>query len=516
MAFFCFPAVCSKPLPTNAYFRAMRTVLLWWILVGRVGAVLAADFEFTPGLQRAYTDVLKLKVQDGRRALTGELARKNGTAVYVDNLADMVTLLVSDDRKLFEQWEDREDERLDLLRDLPDNSPWQRFAQAEVRLHWAFVKLKFGQEASACWDVIRAYKLLEENRKKFPGFMPTYKSLGLLHVMVGAVPDNYTWVTRMLGLRGNIRQGLQEIRTVVQKDSVFQTEARLIDLLIRAYVLKFTAADAASLKKMVQEAPDNLLLHFFATSVLMKDARSEEALTFLNERPTGTDYLPFPILEYLKADILVQKASYVQAAGSYRTFLAQYKGVNFLKDTYYKLFLCSWLNGDDDKAIPYLRQVAGVGSTVVESDKAAQKFAEAYFKKGVSIRQKSLMKARLATDGGYYDTALTTLRPYSEASFSLNSEKAEFNYRKGRIYQRRGDGDEAIPYFERSVSLSEADGLSYGATSSLQLGYIYQQKRNPAKARQCFRKALSYKKHEYKNSIDNKARAALNELGGEN
>ncbi|MGV3560486.1 tetratricopeptide repeat protein [Larkinella arboricola] len=490
----------------------MRIVLFLWGLVGVAGPIRAADFELTPTLQRGYGEVLKLKVQDGRRMIAGEVTRKNGVAIYVDNLADMVTLLVSDDRKLYEQWDDREDQRLDVLRSLDENSPWQRFTQAEVRLHWAFVKLKFGQEVSACWDVIRAYKLLEENRKKFPGFLPTYKSLGLLHVMIGAVPDNFTWVTRMLGLRGNIRQGLEEIRTVVHKDTLFQTEARLIDLLIRAYVLKFTEADATNLKTMVENGPDNLLLHFFATSVLMKDAQSEDALRFLNKRPTGPDYLPFPILEYLKAEILVQKAHYTQAAGSYRAFLNQYKGVNFLKDTNYKLFLCYWLSDDDTRALPYLRQVGSVGSAVVESDKAAQKFAEAYFKKGVSVRQKILMKARLATDGGFYDTALTTLRPYTESSFSLVSEKAEFNYRKGRIFQRRGDADEAMPYFERAIRLSEASQLSYGATSALQLGYIYQQKRNPAKARQYFQKALSYKKHEYKNSIDNKARAALNEL----
>ncbi|GAB3891125.1 hypothetical protein GCM10028803_02620 [Larkinella knui] len=472
----------------------------------------AADFDFTPTLQRAYTDILKLKVQDGRRALASEAVGTNGIVLYVDNLADMVTLLVSDDRKLYSQWSDREDQRLDQLRELDEHSPWQRFAQAEVRLHWAFVKLKFGQEVSACWDIIRAYKLLEENRKKFPGFLPTYKSLGLLHVMIGAVPENYTWATRMLGLRGNIRQGLQEIRTVTQKDAVFQTEARLIDLLIRAYVLKFTAADAASIEKMVQENPDNLLLHFFATSVLMKDARSEDALRFLNTRPTGSDYLAFPLLEYLKADIGLEKANYQQAAGSYRAFLSQYKGVNFLKDTYYKLFLCYWLNEDDAKALPYLRQVTQVGSAVVESDKAAQKFADLYFKKGVSPKQKILMKARLATDGGFYDTALATLRPYTESSFLLAPEKAEFNYRKARIYQRQGEMDEAMPYFEKAISLSEADQLSYGATSALQLGYIYQQKRNLTRARLYFQKALSYKKHEYKNSIDNKARAALNEL----
>jgi hypothetical protein len=34
--------------------------------------------------------------------------------IYVDNFADMVTLLVSDDHKVYKQWSDREDRRLDF------------------------------------------------------------------------------------------------------------------------------------------------------------------------------------------------------------------------------------------------------------------------------------------------------------------------------------------------------------------------------------------------------------------
>ncbi|WP_128544500.1 tetratricopeptide repeat protein [Larkinella soli] len=492
----------------------MRSVILFLGLLPWAVGVQAADFEFSPALRQAYADVFALKVQEGRKALATETARGNGIALWLEDFADMVTLLVSDDRNAFRQWSDREDQRLDRLRELDPASPWQRLTQAEVRLHWAFVKLKFGQEVSACWDIIRAYRLLEENRKKFPDFLPTYKSLGVLHVLIGSVPESYTWVTGMLGLRGDVKQGLQEIRTVARKDAVFRTEARLIDLLIHAYVLKFSAAEAADLKQLVRENPDHLLLHFFATSILMKDARSGEALDYLENRPTGPQYLSFPLLDYLKAEILVQKSDYGSAAATYRQFLSRYRGVNFLKDTYYKLFLCAWLTNDDARALPLLRQVEQVGAAVVESDKAAQKFAESFFRKGVSPRQKILMKARFATDGGFSDTALDALRPYSEAAFPLPAEKAEFNYRKARIYQRRGDIDEAIPFFERAIVLSEAEQFSFGATSSLQLGYIFQQKRNLPKAKAYFQKALSYRKHEYKNSIDNKARAALNELDG--
>jgi hypothetical protein len=61
--------------------------------------------------------------------------------------------------------------------------------------------------------------------------------------------------------------------------------------------------------------------------------------------------------------------------------------------------------------------------------------------------------------------------------------------------------------------LAEGSAAGFGASSALQLGYILMEKRNNKNASFYFKKAMSYKKHEYKNSIDNKARAALTELG---
>ncbi|WP_266364429.1 tetratricopeptide repeat protein [Tellurirhabdus rosea] len=469
----------------------------------------AADFDFTPPLQRAYQDLFSLKVGAGRRAIGPELARRNGIAVYLDNFGDMLTLLTSDDRTLYKTLEKRQEQRLELLDDLDENSPWQRFAQAEVRLHWAFVKLKFGHEVSACWDIIRAYRLLEDNRKRFPDFLPTRKSLGVLHVLIGSVPNNYTWAIKMMGLKGSVQQGMQEIGEVSRKEALFGTEARLIDLLLRGHVLTFTPEDAARTRQLVRDHPDNLMISLFAASLLMKDARSEEAQALLLERPKGPEYLPYPFIEYQLGEIQLQKGNYPQALGHYRAFLGQYKGVNFRKDTYYRQFLCFWLTGQEAQAVPLLQQAQKTGTTSVEADKAAQKFADAFFRKGISPRQKILLKARFATDGGYLDSARNTLRPFSEKDFPLTPEKAEFQYRQGRIFQRRGEPLAAIPHFERAIALSEADQLSFGATSALQLGYIYKQQNKPAQARQYFQKALSYEKHEYKNSVDNKARAGL-------
>ena len=479
-------------------------------LIFGVTKAVAQDFAWTPGLQQAYTDLSKLKIQPARQRLASE-NQANGITIWLTDYADMITLLIGDDEDAYERLSPRQDQRLDQLRKLDDTSPYSRLLQAEVRLHWGFAKLKFGHEVSAGWDIIKAFRLLTDNQKQFPAFLPTYKSLGLLHILFGSVPENYTWMTNMLGLRGNIKQGLQELQRA-QQDATLRTEARLLEFLANSYVLTLSAAESQQLTQWVNSQPDNLLVHYFGVTMQMKNGQSEQALAYLNNRPTGSDYIQMPILNSILGDIYLQQGQYDKAATAFQRFLNTYKGKNFLKDAYYKLFLCHWLDNEEARAIPFLQKVPVVGKTVAETDKVAQKFADTYAKKGMSANQKVLMKARLAFDGGFLDEALTHLKGYSEARFATTAEKAEFAYRLGRIQQRRQELTAAIPLFERAITLSEPEQLSFGATAALQLGYLYQQQKNNAKARLYFEKAISYKKHEYKNSVDNKAKAALNGL----
>ncbi|MFB9292837.1 tetratricopeptide repeat protein [Persicitalea jodogahamensis] len=475
----------------------------------------AARLDFSPRVQLAYFEVQKLRINKARALLEQERRENpdNGALIYVENYADMYYLLISENRAAYNTLSKKEDERLDALASLPDNSPYQRLLRAEVRLQWAFAKLKFGNEISGCWDIIKAYRLLEENRKKFPAFVPTLKSLGLLHVLIGSVPEQYTWVTRTLGLSGDIQGGLKELRKVENTETLFRQEAQLIDLLLHAYTLQLNEAQFRELRSMPAQQPDNLLLHFFTTSVLMKEGRSEQALAVLNKAPRTSAHIPFPFLDYLRAEILLQKGQYDAAYGFYDTFQRNFKGFNFLKDSYFKQFLCRWLTGRDAEARQLIARVPNVGKTITESDGYAEKFAGHYRDGQVDDEQKVLFEARYASDGGYLREALAKLNGYSQDSFSKAANQAEFNYRRGRILQKMGQSNEAMPYFDRAIQLTQSSGLYFGPSSALQMGYIYKDMSNKPKAVSYFKKAMSYKKHEYKNSIDNKARAALSELG---
>jgi tetratricopeptide (TPR) repeat protein len=477
----------------------------------------ATDFDFNLTIQNAYNEVLNMKLFSARSLILKEKKRGNLCTNYIESYADMVQLLVSEDKVFYEQFIVNQEDRLSDLENSEEKSPYRKFLQAEIRLHTAFVKLKFGRDVKGAWEIIKAYKLLDANAKEFPAFLPNQKSLGLLHILIGSTPESYTWVTKLLGLNGNIKKGITEIQAA-QKDPTFKAESQLVEYLIHAYILKFTEKKLSDFQNFSKENNEKLLFQFFAITTFMKEGKSDLAFDIIEDLEAkinrSKDYPTFPFLGYLKGEILLQKGLYLKASTEFLAFLKNYKGFNYLKDTHYKLFLCIWLLDDDIKAKTYLQKVPQIGERIVEADKAAQKFAENFLANQPKkvIPQKILMKARLSFDGGFYITALSYLSNYQEINFEKNYDKAEFNYRKARIFHRMDDIPKAIAFYDRAIKLTENQEWSFGASSSLQLGYIFVAKGDKIKARAFFEKALAYKKHEYKNSIDNKAKAGLNEL----
>ena len=471
---------------------------------------LASDFDFTPNLQKAYAEIFKLKIQSGRSLIAKENPR-NPFRIYLENYADMIELINSENEAAYEKLIDKEDERLDLIEDLDEKSPYNRLLRAEIKLHWALIKIRFGHEVKAGYNVIKAYQLLEENQKMFPNFLPNQKSLGCLHVLIGSVPDNQRWIPKLLGLRGNIQQGMNELHNA-EKDKNWGIEAKFCTTFIQAYVLKFTEKQNDEMLQLVDNQEDNLNINLIATAISLKDNRTEQAIDILKKCPDDDAYLYFSIFELYKAETFLLKGNYQQASASYLSYLRNFKGKTFLKDTYYKLFVCSWLSGDEKKGKLYLSKIGSVGNKIAESDKAAQKFYENYQKSNV-LPNKTLLKIRLLFDGGYFEQGQKEIVNLSEKSFSDTKDQAEFDYRAGRIYQKLNQNDKALAYFERAITLTDAQDWYFAPTSSLQMGYIFQSKGQKSKAKSYFDKALSYKKHEYKTSIDNKARAALTEMG---
>ena len=203
----------------------------------------------------------------------------------------------------------------------------------------------------------------------------------------------------------------------------------------------------------------------------------------------------------------LHKGEYESAIQSYQAFLTKYHGLNYVKDAYYKTGICYWLAGRKTESSEHFNKAKEEGKESTEADKyAARSLADEI------LPNIKLAKIRYATDGGYYDVAKKITESVTENELTTSKEKIEFVYRKARLSDKSGSIKEAIKFYKETISIQQDENWYYAPNACLQLGYISMNQNKINDARNYFEKAIRYKKHEYKNSIDSKAKSALAQL----
>lgn len=452
-------------------------------------------------LSNAYKLAFNLQVQEAR-ALLNEI--KTPEQLYVASIADVLELLVTEDEVKFEKYEDAYDQRLDALEQLKPATAASLFALAELRLQWAFTYLKFGHELDAAWNIRQAYLAVQECKKKYPEFIPIQKSSGMLEIMLGSVPEKYQWIMGLLNMQGSIDKGLAELEQVRSKSPTLYFETTLVYYLFQGFVLQHTEQALQGLEKELLSQTDNRLALFLGASLAIKNSNSEQALTLLKKVNTHTPGVPIVYAGYQQGEVYLHKGEYDSSILMYTKFLDKYRGRNYVKDAHYKIGICYWLSGKPEKAKKAFERARIEGKETTEADKyAARSLAEQVYP------HVKLSKLRYATDGGYYEKANTILSTITSDDLGSSKEKIELTYRKARLAHKTNSLQEAEKYYQETIAQQGEELWYFAPNACLQLGYLVLERNNIGQARQYFEKALRYKKHEYKNSIDSKAKSAL-------
>jgi tetratricopeptide (TPR) repeat protein len=217
--------------------------------------------------------------------------------------------------------------------------------------------------------------------------------------------------------------------------------------------------------------------------------------------------VPLYYADYLKGEAYLHKGDYVNSISSYRWFINHQTGQNYIKDAYYKIGLCYWLNGNENDALTLFKEARSKGKEATEADKSAAR----------SLSEKEpphvkLSRVRYFTDGGYYEEADTILSGLTSMDLTEKKDQVEYYYRMARLAHKLSKPD-AAKFYLLTIEMTGQDSWYFAPNACLQLGYIYQAQNKLTEAEEYFRRALSYQRHEYKNSIDSKARSALAQLG---
>jgi len=251
------------------------------------------------------------------------------------------------------------------------------------------------------------------------------------------------------------------------------------------------------------DVKNNHLFTYLAANLAINDQQSAYAANIIRQRNTDPAYFDMPVWDlemgYVSLNHLEANANtYLE------NFTARFKGKFYVKDVYQKLSWFYYLQGNEQKAKACRQMVLEKGGTETEADKQALKEA-----KSGKWPNKLLLKARLLNDGGYRNEALQALAGKSSGDFLLIEEKTELAYRLARIYDDLNRKDEAIAAYLTTIKQGELLKEYYAARAALQIGYIYEQRSDPKTAIAYFQKCLDLKDHDYKNSLDQKAKAGI-------
>lgn len=470
-----------------------------------------ASYNFSPELTKAYHQIFQLKTKSARQLIKSSLTKdpKNGIAIYLNNYVDVAECIVTGEEYRYELLKKKYEKRIDVLEKLNKKDPYHLFTISEVKLHMAFAKIYFEERVNAFWTLRQAYKLTKQNLKQHPKFLPSKKTLGLLEVLIGSVPDEHKWLMNSVGFNGSHTNGMYLLKEAESDTSPVKEEATLISIMTDFYILQNSPLDQIkTVAVKYRKDPDNLLLGFIYGSMLTKIGRNDQSLNILKRLPDANDYIRFYYLSSMIGDCYFFKGEYKHAITYYQYYLNHSKSNHYLKSAHVKLSLAHWLLEDYDKAEIHRLKAIKEGSAYFDSDKSALKMA-----KQNKALNKILLKARILYDGGYYNKALKLLNTHDVSEFDKRSEKIEYFYRKGRIYQKIAFTEKAIRHYVSVINNAKpGDQLYYTPNACLQLGYIFKKKEEIEKAKKYFKKAISYKGHEYKNSIDSKAKTALSQL----
>lgn len=488
---------------------AIITILCW-------GSLLSAQdytFEYTKEGIAIYEDIIALKLEQAAYKIEARRVAEpyNLSYLHLQSYLDFFALFISEDQDYLHKSQERKSSIIRELKQLPDSNPYKKFAIAEVQLHSAINRSKFGKVVKSARELLAAYKNLKANEEAHPDFILNKKSLSVIHSLAETVSIPGI-LKKLFGIEGSLALGLQEIETLIsysqnEEESLFSEELDAIYL----YILLYQANDAQKaldyLSKSRLYPEKSLLATFMIAKIYQKLGMNDRALTILENKPRGPEYSDFLYLDLMEGICKLRKldSSCIQHIQKY---LDLFEGRHYIKEGYQKMAWAKLVFDEDVIAYKtYIGKTSGGEEALVDGDKQAVRESKTH-----RIPSPELLTARLLSDGGYHGKAYTFLVQKAYKFTGADGHTLEFNYRMGRICQALKNYPDAIDYYAQTTIKGSAEDSYFACNAALQLGIIYEDLSDFGKARENYENCLDMEPLDYKYSLHQKAKTGLSRL----
>lgn len=464
-------------------------------------------FSYSPAAVAVYQEIVKFEFE----AANQQLARLRSTephnlvAYHLESYRDFLQTYFSESAEDYQRLQDARQDRLAHILSGDPNSPYFLFIQADMRLQLAIVRFKFEDYFSALLDVQKAWKLLAENQRRFPNFLPNIKDLATLQAILGTIPEPYRWGVKLLsGMEGSIAEGIQKLDLIAAKPFVFAKEVTLIRALLALHLEQQPEKAWQVISADPQFTPaTNSLDRFFYATFALRSGKNDLAIQVLTAHPQSN----FPHLYFLTGLAKMRRLD-ADAPQYFQQFLSKFRGRHFIKEAYQKLAWAAILGDSPQQYLMYMQQCLKRGYAVSGEDQDALQEAQSG-----KVPHPDLIKARLLFDGHYFRKAQDLLQLRTPEDFTHDDDKLEFRYRRARVWHGLGNYPEALKAYRETIETGSHNPTFYACNAALQAGRIYESLGQRTQAKEMYGICMQLNPTAHRHGLHQQAQAGLARLG---
>lgn len=348
------------------------------------------------------------------------------------------------------------------------------------------------------------YRLLVNVVKNNPNFYDAYMGLGLYKIAIGFVPGKFQWLLSIIGFNGDIKEGISDLRTAVNKGRFTRTDAKifLAFFSIKEPELK-NDETVRMLRTLVDEKPDSPVFLTLYAGALQQIGRYAESIEY-TERALqfNTNSLQNEVKKgayVLLGNAYFRANNFSKAIECFEEHLKYVSDEDRYNISLFTTGLCYELTGDRQRALSYYNSVRDdfIDERDGEFDKLFYRFAKQKINDPVNTLDSALIVGMNMRENSKLDLALEHFEKLlaSEKMLQYNSddEKARIFTEVAATYNFSGNEAMAIDYYTRVTNLKPNQETWLVPYAYFELGKIYDRRGEFQRSREMFDRTNRFK-----------------------
>lgn len=491
------------------------TLLTFFIFISASNLFAGIDEDIRSGL----ADIYNLKFDDAE-AKFKEIQKnypQDAKGYFYQSLIYYYKALPSRDDKMFDKFIELSDNVIELCDnklDKNENDIESLYYKGLSHSYRSLIMLNLNKSLlKAASNGNDGYRILSEIVKKKPDYYDAYMGLGLYKIAIGFVPEKFQWLLSIIGFDGNIKNGIDYLKTSMDKGRFTKVESK-----VYYSVSNITEKEdennisISTANQLVTEYPESPIFRLVYAAMLQERGRTDESIESINKGlELNTHSLQTEIKKgayALLGNAYFKKNDFPNAIKNIEEHLKYVNNEDRYNISCYSLGTCYEMNGNRSKAIESYKRARDkfIDERDGEGEKIFYRLCKERIQKPLRDIDSLIILGWNMRESGRIDESVSVyeklISPQYINKFVTDDDKAILFSNTGHTFLMRKDIPKAIEYFNKTIQLNPQSEIWQIPHTYFELGKIYYRKGDKAKAEEYFEKIYDYSDYDFKNFLE--------------